>query len=189
MGADASPLLILQTSHRDSAEEQQQQLWCYSGYLSSQDGRGGYRGSSSSASVSLQGLAAGGPDISEWWQVTWKDKTCLCTAVYKGLPREFLLGFMCVVYVQNTWSPVSTLYMNILHMFKVSLCIVVYAAISTFPQAASSPSPCSYCFPTFPKMLWYRNEKLCKRLGSDLLAVWAVVKWYVWPLNIDYNHV
>lgn len=155
MGADASPLLILQTSHRDSAEEQQQQLWCYSGYLSSQDGRGGYRGASSSASVSLQGPAAGGPDISEWWQVTWKDKTCLCTAVYKGLPRELLLGFMCVgkrlFSVQNTWSPVSTLYMNILHMFQVSLCIVVYAAMSTFPQAASAPSPAVIVFLHFPK--------------------------------------
>lgn len=156
MGADASPLLMLQAFHRDSAAEQQQQLRCYSGYLSSEDGRGGYRGASSSTSISLQGLAAGGPDISEWWQVTWKDKACLCTAVYEGLPGEFLLGFMCVgkclFYVQNkTWSPVSTHYMNILHMFKVAFGVVVYAALSTFPQAASSPSPAVIVFLQFPK--------------------------------------
>lgn len=182
--ADAAPLLILQGLHWDSAEEQQQQLWRYSGYLSSQDGRGGYGGASSSTSLSLQGLAAGGPDISEWWQVTWKRKTCLCTAVYEGLPREFLEGFLCVgsrlLYVQNNTSNCFQPFM-IVHTFQVLFYAVVYIAMPTFPQAASSTSSSVTVFLHFPECLDTAMEietvewevLWCKRLVtcSDLEAV------------------
>lgn len=72
-----------QAIRRDLAEEQQQQLWCHSGYLGSKDGRGGFRGASSSTSVSLQGPAAGRPDVSERWQVTWRKEkeNRLCSVV------------------------------------------------------------------------------------------------------------
>lgn len=94
--ANAAPLFTQQATHWDLAEEQQQQLWCYSGYLSSKGGRGGYGGASSTTTLSLQGLAAGRPDISEWWQVTWEKNKFVYCSVWQAAWRGFLEGFWCV---------------------------------------------------------------------------------------------
>ena len=87
-----SPLLP-QALHWVPAEKQQQQLRCNSGHLGSQDGGGGFRGASTSTALPLQGPASGRPDISEWWQVAWKNTVAVRSDT---LPWEFPGGGLCV---------------------------------------------------------------------------------------------